>query len=206
MRRILRAAVLAGGVLLSAHSVAGEWDVTGFVGAESQTYWQNSKYPGQSNGSNFSLVFQPEFYWNNDEGDQRVSIVGFARADANDSERSHADLREAYWGFTGDSWDLSIGVNKVFWGVAESRHLVDVINQTDLVEDIDGEDKLGQPMINLNLQRDFGELGFYVLPYFRERTFPGSGGRLRTSIPVEDSSAVYESSRGTSHTDFCISL
>ena len=40
-------------------------------------------------------------------------------------------------------WSLSIGLGKVFWGVTEFNHLVDVINQTDLVEGIDGEAKLG---------------------------------------------------------------
>ena len=41
------------------------------------------------------------------------------------------------------------GVRRVFWGVAESNHLVDVINQTDAIENPDQEDKLGQPMLNL---------------------------------------------------------
>ena len=44
---------------------------------------------------------------------------------------------------------LLVGAAKVFWGTAESRHLVDIINQTDAVEDIDEEDKLGQPMVKV---------------------------------------------------------
>ena len=35
-------------------------------------------------------------------------------------------------------------------------------NQTDGVEDIDSEDKLGQPMVNLTLERDWGALDLYV--------------------------------------------
>ncbi len=35
----------------------------------------------------------------------------------------------------------------MYWGVAESNHLVDIINQTDAVESFDGEEKLGQPMV-----------------------------------------------------------
>ena len=91
-------------------------------------------------------------------------INRFARYDNQDDERSHVDLREAYWGYDGDSWDVNAGFSKVFWGVAESRHLVDVINQTDLVEDLDQEDKLGQPMVNVNLQRDYGRFELYVMP------------------------------------------
>ena len=63
-------------------------------------------------------------------------------------------------------WSLSIGLGKVFWGVTEFNHLVDVINQTDLVEGIDGEAKLGQPKINLSLINHWGALDFFVLPGF----------------------------------------
>ena len=73
----------------------------------------------------------------------------------------------------GDDWDLHLGVKQIFWGVTEFNHLVDIINQTDLVENIDGEDKLGQPMAHLSLVRDWGILDFHLLTGFRERTFPG---------------------------------
>ncbi len=191
-------------VLTVSQSVAGEWDITGFAGVDSRAFWLDGRYPNQEDDYSVSLLLQPEFYWRNDEGNQRVSIVGFGRADLQDSERSHADLREAYWGYESDDWDVVIGVNKVFWGVTESRHLVDVINQTDLVEDIDQEDKLGQPMINFNLQRDFGRFELYVLPWFRERTFAGPDGRFRAALPVDKDSPIYESAAEQSHVDFAL--
>jgi hypothetical protein len=182
-------------------SIAGEWDVTGLLGLDSQTFWQDGRFGGQRGGTNFSVMFQPELYWRSESARHRFSAVGFARADHHDGERSHADIRELYWGIDGDSWDLNIGVNKIFWGVTESRHLVDVINQTDLVEDIDQEDKLGQPMINLNLQRDYGRFELFVLPWFRERTFPGADGRFRSPLPVDTENPVFESSAGNDHVD-----
>jgi len=42
------------------------------------------------------------------------------------------------------------------------------------------------------------------MPYFRERTFPGSKGRMRTAIPVEIEDAEYESGAEEWHTDFAI--
>ncbi len=201
IRKIVLALVTA---LSIGSAEAGEWDVTGFVGVDTQAFWLDGRYPHQSDDYSVSLLLQPEFYWRNDGGNQRVSIVGFARADLQDSERSHADVREAYWGYESDDWDVIVGINKVFWGVAESRHLVDVINQADLVEDIDQEDKLGQPMINLNLQRDHGRFELYILPWFRERTFPGPDGRLRAPLPVDDDHAIYESSAEQSHVDFAL--
>lgn len=183
---------------------AGEWDITGFVGMDSQAFWQDSRFDTQSDGINASLFVQPELYWQSDDGRQRVSLVGFGRIDGHDDERTHADLREAYWGFEGDGYDLNVGINKVFWGVTESRHLVDVINQTDLVEDIDQEDKLGQPMLNLNLDRDFGRFELFVLPGFRERTFPGPDGRFRTPLPVDTDQPIYTSSEGDEHIDLAL--
>ena len=166
-----------------------------------QGFAERGQFARQSGDTNASLFVQPELYWRSDEGHHRVSVVGYARWDQRDSERSHADLREAYWGYEAENWDLVLGVSKVFWGVTESRHLVDVVNQTDLVEDIDQEDKLGQPMVNLNLQRSFGRFEFYVLPWFRERTFPGLDGRFRPALRVDTDNALYESRDEEEHVD-----
>ena len=124
------------------------------------------------------------------EGDQRASIIPYLRWDRTDDERSLADLQEAYWAFEGDDYEVLVGANTVFWGVTESVHLVDIINQTDAVADIDGEDKLGQPMVNVEMQRDWGLLSLYVMPYFRERTFAGVDGRFRPPLPVDADNAL----------------
>lgn len=92
----------------------------------------------------------------------------------------------------------------MFWGVTESRHLVDVINQTDSVEGVDGEDKLGQLWLNLSLFREFGELQFYLLPKFRERTFNGIDGRPFFGVVVDEDLAQFESDKGTRHIDFAM--
>jgi len=191
-------------IFASSGSSAEDWDVTGFAGLDTQAFWLDGQFDGQSSGMNPSLLLQPEFYWNSDDGDQRVSIVGFARWDSMDDERSHADIREAYWGIDGNGWDLTAGISKIFWGVTESRHLVDVINQTDLVESIDEESKLGQPLVNLNLQRDYGRFGLYVMPYFRERTFPGADGRFRAPLVVDTDNPIYESSDKEHHVDLAL--
>ena len=161
-RSLLQFALLLVATIATSNSSAEDWDITGFIGFDTQAFWLDGQYQGQENGLNPSLMLQPEFYWRSDDGQQRVSIVGFARLDSVDDERTHADLREAYWGIDGDDWDLTAGISKVFWGVTESRHLVDVINQTDLVESIDKESKLGQPLVNFKLQRDYGRFGEFL--------------------------------------------
>ena len=121
----------------------------------------------------------------------QFKLTAFARLDAVDSERTHFDVREAYWRGVFGNWEVLIGANKVFWGVTESRHLVDVINQTDLLEDIDNEDKLGQPMAMVSWQRPWGRLTGYALFGFRERPFPGIDGRLRVGIPIDRDSPFF---------------
>jgi hypothetical protein len=203
-RSVLQTALLLAATFAASTSSAEDWDLTGFVGFDTQGFWLDGRYQGQENGLNPSLMLQPEFYWRSDDSQQRVTIVGFARLDSVDDERSHADLREAYWGIDGDGWDLTAGISKVFWGVTESRHLVDVINQTDLVESIDEESKLGQPLVNLNLQRDYGRFGLYVMPYFRERTFPGIDGRFRAPLVVDTDNPIYESADEEHHIDLAL--
>lgn len=147
-----------------------------------------------------SFVAEPEFYWQTSDNSD-FTFVPFYRVDSLDNERTHGDIREAlfltYW----DDYELRIGVGKVFWGVTESAHLVDIVNQTDAIESIDGEDKLGQPMVHLTAIKEWGTLNAMVLPYFRERTFSGIDGRIRPTVPVSHS-AIYESSREEQHVDY----
>jgi hypothetical protein len=140
---------------------------------------------------NGALVFQPQYYRTWADGDQRLVFTGFMRLDGVDAERTHADIRELYWESIGDRWELCAGVRKIFWGVTESKHLVDVLNQTDLVDRPDGEEKLGQPMIEVALMRSWGTLHLFALPGFRQRLSPGANGRT-----------VYQSGAEQRHIDW----
>ncbi len=177
---------------------AGEW--SGYLALDSRSFLSSAAHDGQEDGD-LSLVFEPEFYREWQDGRDSFTFVPFFRYDSQDDERSHVDIRELYWQRVARSWELRVGVSKVFWGVTESQHLVDVINQTDLVESPDGEDKLGQPMIRFATFQSWGTLEFFVLPGFRERTYPGFDGRLRSPLPVATDDARYESSADNGHID-----
>ena len=186
---------------------ADQWeaDISGSVEMQARAFWHDPQWVGQDDQAlQGSVVSITEFRWRNEEGNQRASLMPVLRWDATDEERNLADLREAYWAFEGDSYELLVGANTVFWGVTESVHLVDIINQTDFAGDIDGEDKLGQPMISLALQRDWGEISAFVMPYFRERTFAGVEGRFRPPVPVDTDNALYESSDDENHVDLAL--
>ena len=167
------------------------WEISGYAGVESLGFIHNSMYENQHNHY-LSGVVQPEIFHEWDEGRQSFAFVPFYRYSQHDSRRTHFDVRELTWLKAADTWELRVGIRKVFWGVAESQHLVDIINQTDLIENIDTEDKLGQPMINLALIQDWGTLDLFVLPGFRERTFSGAEGRLRPPLAISVGDASFE--------------
>ena len=189
------------GFLMTASIDASQLNFSGYTAVEGRLFTQSPTLEGQDSDTPFSYVAEPEIRLQSSDRAHQLTLIPFLRIDSEDKHRTHADLREAYWRHTFNSWELLFGVNKMFWGVAESRHLVDIINQTDSIEDIDEEDKLGQPMLLLGLQRDWGEVQLIFMPYFRERTFPGKNGRLRTPLPVDDDQADYESSAEEYHVD-----
>lgn len=178
-------------------------EYSGNVAAELQVFPESGQFPEQLD-ENLSFSFQPKLRhaWNN--GDDEMTIELFMRADDKDDERQHADVRELKWLHVDGQNEWRVGVDTVFWGVTESQHLVDVINQVDGVEGIDGEDKLGQPMIHFTTLQDWGVLHVFVLTGFREATFHSDEGRLRFPLSVDTTQAQYESSDKESHIDFAL--
>ena len=200
-------AILMGSLLLLLASPAGAetifQEVTGRFTVERRYFPQSSIQVGQREQS-LSVVVESEAYLENGAGEGLV-LKPFFRYDSADARRTHWDIREAYGLFFGEledsEWELRAGIDKVFWGVAESRHLVDVINQTDLVERPDQEEKLGQPMVHLTWLNDYGTFEAFVLPFFRKRTFQGRAGRLRPALHVDGDQTAYESSANQHHLD-----
>lgn len=181
----------------------GESDFAGSIDAELRWFTDSPRFEDQFREFQPSLALQPEYRYSSDDETQQFKLDLFLRLDGQDSRRTHFDIREAYWLQVRDDWELLVGINRVFWGVTESRHLVDIINQTDFVENIDNEDKLGQPMINLSSQRDWGWISLYVMPLFRERTFPGKHGRLRFPL-VTDGNPQYDGNARQTHVDLAL--
>lgn len=166
------------------------WEFSGYVGVEDLVFTQNPLDNRQHNNY-VSGVIEPEIYHEWDDGTQNFAFTPFFRYSQHDSRRTHFDVREFSWMKIAESWELRVGIREVFWGVTESQHLVNIINQTDLVENMDTEDKLGQPMVNLALINDWGTLDLFILPGFRERTFPGVEGRLR-HFPIDIDNSRFE--------------
>jgi len=180
-----------------------DFELSGKIGIENRWYPEPSAHEGQSNYAS-GVVLEPELYFMGE--DWEFSFVPFLRYDSGDAERTHWDIREAYFLFYGElgegGWEARLGVDRVFWGVVEGNHLVDIINQVDAVEQPDLEDELGQLMAHVTLNGDWGAAEFFLMPHHRERTFSGYEGRMRSGILVDGDHPTYESSAKQWHTDF----
>lgn len=187
---------------------ASEWDLDNVnldnwdfeVGGQYRYLPQDPPYGVRESALSASVRGKYFTDWN--EGDDLFQFEAFYRYSWADDERSHGDIQDLAWIHVGDGWETRSGVRRVFWGVTEFQHLVDIVNQSDLVERTDGEAKLGQPMVNLSLVTDWGILDLFVLTGFRERTFPGEDGWPRGPVLFSNDDADYESSRENARVDF----
>ena len=188
--------------LLCTGAKAQVLDFSGDLSLQARWYPQSPAF-GDQRSSTGGLVAEPTLYA---EVTQATSftVTPLYRYDSADSKRTHADIREAYLLTYGDwgenSWELRLGLDRVFWGVAELHNLVDVVNQLDLVEHPRDRPKLGQPMAHLTVSGNWGIAESFLLPYHRKRSFPGRSGRLRGRYLI-DEDALYESGAEERHVD-----
>lgn len=195
-------------------AIFAETQLSGKVEAEWRYFLSEALFE-QQNDQFYSIAFEPELNWKDESRTHYINFKLFGRLDSSEGNRSHADIRELYYLYAGDGFEFGAGINKVFWGVTESNHLVDVINQTDLIESTSGEEKLGQPLIKMGFENDTGNLDIYLLPYFRTRTFAAEDERYQiglpqssssTAIPIDENSALFESKQKRRQIDVAIRL
>jgi hypothetical protein len=168
----------------------------GLVAADGRVFFQPPKYVGQEYGNGVSLVADPRFVLDIQDGRHRLAAEPFYRLDPTDDRRSHTDIREASYRLSLRGWKLGVGAGIFSWGVLESYRPTDILNQIDFVEDVDGSQKLGQPYVELGWAGDKVSVSAWYLPYFRTRTFQGVRGRPREPAVVDTQNPQFESSLG----------
>ena len=190
--------------MISSSALASDFSFTPSVTTEFRYFPESPAYDGQLEYFQPSIYFSGEGRWISKDRKKRLQFEPFLRVDVQDDERSHFDIRELNYSQRFSNFDLLIGNAQIFWGVAESRNVVDVINQFDEVENSDETDKLGQPLIRFGKFTDIGRFEVYYLPYFRERTFPGGDGRQRGLLTVDLDNAEYDEGREEWAGDFAL--
>ncbi|PHM27992.1 hypothetical protein [Xenorhabdus budapestensis] len=180
---------------------AGKFDLS--VGWEQRVFFENG-VSGEQETESHSLQAGGKYFTGWDNGSQHLVMDVLYRKDSSSNNREPFEPRDLYWGYIYNSWELYAGFRKVFWGTTEFSHPVDIINQSDLVDDPFGNEKLGQPMINITKVNDWGVFDLFFLTGFRERTFPDHKARLRAELDVDTRNAVYQHADKKSKLDFAV--
>lgn len=183
---------------------ASEVEIEGEVSVEGTWFVQESETNPAGTNFDGSATAQPSVLYEMNGGDDRFVGTLFFRRANDDPQRTHWDIRAASYLHQGEQYDLVLGIDSVFWGKTESVHLVDIINQTDSLEGVDGEAKLGQAMINLNMYNSWGTLSLFVLPDFRERELRGNGKRLAGVFPIFDNNITYDRDTSLTNPDVAV--
>ena len=182
--------------ILPAQLVFG--DIIGELKFDNRYFFNVGLQDQKKNHSSFS--FSPEIF--KDDSNRIFHFKAKLRKDSEDSGRNLNDIQELYLINIFEDKEIKFGVSKEFWGVTETSHRVDIVNQTDFTEGFDGEEKLGQPMIKISLERSWGLLDVYALLGFRERNFSGIKGRLRLPLSINEKNSLYSSSSKNKRVDF----
>ena len=201
-RRCWWARLIAGilGALTVSSASWGEVDRQ-FELSLSGQFFPNIKSGSADVRQQFLTGLEAEFTSDFDSDDLIGTFLPYGRIASSGGEMNHADIRELNLLYTADDWEAVAGISRVFWGVTESGHLVDIINQTDQLEGFDGEDKLGQLMVRASRLFDQDVLDLYVLPGFRERAFLPSDQPLALPFPIEEDKGLYGARNGQQHVD-----
>ena len=156
-----------------------------------QGFWFPDEGLPEQSDYNFSLAYEGQYRQRIEGARAQFNVQPFLRLDQQDSNRSHADMRELSVTYLGRGWTLRGGIGQVTWGNSVLYSLVDVINQRDLIE-ADQQSKLGQPLLEYVQKNESSTLSLYVLPGFREATFPSKSGRPRTPIFIDSDESIVD--------------
>ena len=106
------------------------------------------------------------------------------RSSDQDPGKELADFRQLYFTFDLGGSELSLGAKQVFWGVTESKNVVDVINQRDIVGGQSAEYKLGTPAVSVLSYYGDAEVEYWYMPKSRQQTNYSENSREGFGAPI----------------------
>ena len=190
-------------ILKSSPIHASDYKAYGFIQPETSIFFNGKGRHGQKN-TNLSIFGKGTFisYLQNDAAKFSINILG--RYDDNDRELRYLDFQKLKYEYFLDDLEFKIGNDIIFWGVNETFNIVDIINQSNLAEELAGTKKLGQTMASLSYSHDYGKFDIYLMSNFQERSFSGKNGRPRLAMEIDKNTVTYESSAKDKKVDFAI--
>jgi hypothetical protein len=111
-----------------------------------------------------ALVTRLEIKYRPGGGRLNLVLRGLARFDAIDSTRNIGTLEDAYLAYAVGRLTLRVGSQIVNWTTTEAFHPADTINSRNFDSDLDNLEKLGEPMVELQLRILQGSLAVFYMP------------------------------------------
>ncbi|MEM8598180.1 MAG: hypothetical protein AAGF76_17135 [Pseudomonadota bacterium] len=200
MKGLALGAVSALVLLLSSTASAQDITFGGELSLATRIFVQDGLYDGQDDAGVSPILSGRVELFAPVAGGQAV-LEAFGQWDPR-TDATRADLPRAFYQRSFDGFDVLVGSNIEFWGVSEGNRPVDVINQEDVLDAPNRRDRLGQPMVNVNIDiGSRGSLGLWGLGGFRERDFGDDNARFRAPFLTDDDDAQFEEGKGR-HFDF----
>jgi hypothetical protein len=162
--------------------------VRGSIGGEMRIYPDAPLFPDQD-PDDVQASATATLNASADVGEARFDVELFGRFAPDAARELSGDVRQAFVRLQRDKAEWKLGVLSETWGVLEAWNPVDIINQRDLVEDFQGDVKLGQPGMLMTYQLEGATLSFFGTAVARERRFARREDRFRVlpaSIVDED--------------------
>ena len=185
-------------VLLLAHPVIGG-ELNGTLSSRLDFYPENAD--GTASEGRSVEVKIDAFH---DFEESRIVGEFIVRGDEKDSGRRITEARQAYFRTPFAGFDVFLGNRQEFWGKAESKNVVDLINQSDAAANEGKSGKLGALSISAERYVDIGDLQLWYISGFREKTF--NDRDAHPSIGLTVNSAQYARKDGKDADDFAVRL
>lgn len=171
----------------------------GFVGLEARSFGETSLEPSKL----YSLTGEI-----NARGDLTDNLSYelrlYGRENLDNAGGGYVDPTIAKLTYVTGPWQFDAGYDLLFWGVAEGRNVVNIINQRDQIRDQFFDQGLGQSMIAARYFGTTTTLEAFVLPRFEELDFGADGRPWGLGLPVEDDNSTFESDDGDKHIDYAL--
>lgn len=87
-------------------------------------------------------------------------------------QNSSLKLQEAWVGSVGDHLDVSVGAQRLHWGVADGVNPANVVNAYDLEDPTRFDARLATPMLRASAHRGQASLELAVVPWFQPALLP----------------------------------
>lgn len=116
----------------------------------------------------------------------RIVVGGKQIAEDETTVRSGFYWNEFYWLSELDGFDITLGKAKQYWGIMETRNLVDVINTTDYLQGYNSSEKLAQNMLKIGIPSTSSQIDLYLLEGGEPRQFYEEPTRFEPLQVVDD--------------------